>query len=145
MSGTIRRRPAAVSGFTNLRYRNPQAGLPCERTTGLLFPHPLMDDGGSIVLVSSGVHMKGIPIYHTYGATKAALRFWARSMAAELKDRSIRVNTLSPGAIETPIIDGQFKTKEEADAGKEMFNNDAAWTDRPAGGNGQGHPVPRFR
>jgi NAD(P)-dependent dehydrogenase (short-subunit alcohol dehydrogenase family) len=82
---------------------------------------PMMRDGGSIVLVSSGVHMKGIPLYQTYGATKAALRFWARSMAAELKDRSIRVNTLSPGAIDTPIIDGQFKTKKEADAGREMF------------------------
>jgi NAD(P)-dependent dehydrogenase (short-subunit alcohol dehydrogenase family) len=82
---------------------------------------PLMHAGGAIVLVSSGVHLKGIPFYQTYGATKAALRFWARSMAAELKDRGIRVNTLSPGAIDTPIIDGQFKTKEEADARKEMF------------------------
>jgi NAD(P)-dependent dehydrogenase (short-subunit alcohol dehydrogenase family) len=82
---------------------------------------PLMRDGGAIVLVSSGVHMKGIPFYVTYSATKAALRSFARSMAAELKDRRIRVNTLSPGAIDTPIIDGQFKTKEEADAGREMF------------------------
>jgi NAD(P)-dependent dehydrogenase (short-subunit alcohol dehydrogenase family) len=82
---------------------------------------PLMHDGGSIVLVSSGVHLKGIPFYQSYGATKAALRFWARSMAAELKDRAIRVNTLSPGATETPIFYGQFKTKEEADARKEMF------------------------
>jgi len=31
------------------------------------------------------------------------------------------VNTLSPGAIDTPIIDSQFKTKKEADAGREMF------------------------
>lgn len=42
-------------------------------------------------------------------------------MAAELKDRGIRVNTLSPGPIDTPIFVGQYKTKEEADAGKEMF------------------------
>lgn len=82
---------------------------------------PLMRDGGAIVLVSSGVHLKGIPFYVTYAATKAAMRSFARSMAAELKGRAIRVNTLSPGAIETPIIDGQFKSKEEADAGREMF------------------------
>ena len=82
---------------------------------------PMMHDGGSIVLVSSGVHLKGIPFYQTYGATKAALRFWARSMAAELKNRAIRVNTLSPGATETPIFYGQFKTREEAEARKEMF------------------------
>ena len=42
-------------------------------------------------------------------------------MAAELKNRSIRVNTLSPGAIETPIFYRQFKTKNEADARKETF------------------------
>ena len=82
---------------------------------------PLMRDGGSVVLVSSGAHLKGIPVYVTYSATKAALRSFARSMAAELKDRGIRVNTLSPGAIDTPIIDGQFKTKEEADGAREMF------------------------
>ena len=82
---------------------------------------PLMRHGGSIVLVSSGAHLKGIPFYVTYSATKAALRSFARSMAAELKDRGIRVNTLSPGAIDTPIIDGQFKTKEEADGAREMF------------------------
>jgi NAD(P)-dependent dehydrogenase (short-subunit alcohol dehydrogenase family) len=82
---------------------------------------PLMRNGGSIVLVSSGLHLKGLPFYVTYSATKAALRSFARSMAAELKDRAIRVNTLSPGAVDTPIIDGQFKTKAEADAAKEMF------------------------
>ena len=82
---------------------------------------PLMRDGGAVVLVSSGAYLKGIPMYVTYSATKAALRSFARSMAAELKDRRIRVNTLSPGAIETPIIDSQFKTKEEADGLREMF------------------------
>jgi NAD(P)-dependent dehydrogenase (short-subunit alcohol dehydrogenase family) len=82
---------------------------------------PLMRDNGSIVLVSSGLHLKGLPFYITYSATKAALRSFARSLAADLKDRHIRVNTLSPGAIDTPIIDGQFKTKEEADGARAMF------------------------
>jgi NAD(P)-dependent dehydrogenase (short-subunit alcohol dehydrogenase family) len=82
---------------------------------------PLMNDGGSIILVSSCVHLKGIPQYTVYGATKAALRSWARSWAAELKDRKIRVNSLSPGATDTPILDGQFKSKEEADGARKMF------------------------
>jgi NAD(P)-dependent dehydrogenase (short-subunit alcohol dehydrogenase family) len=82
---------------------------------------PLMNDGGSIVLLSSCVHLKGIPQYTVYGATKAAVRSWSRSWAAELKDRKIRVNTLSPGATDTPIIDGQFKTKEEADGARKAF------------------------
>ena len=82
---------------------------------------PLMKNGGSIVLVSSGLHLKGVPAYATYSATKAAVRSFARTLAMELKDRGIRVNTLSPGAIDTPIIQGQFKTKEEADGAKAMF------------------------
>lgn len=79
---------------------------------------PLMKNGGSIVLVSSGMHMKGIPAHSTYAATKAALRSFARTWAMELKDLKIRVNTLSPGPIETPIIAGQFKSKEEEAAGR---------------------------
>ena len=82
---------------------------------------PLMNEGGSIVLISSGLHMKGLPAHGTYSATKAALRSFARTWAAELKGRGIRVNTLSPGAIDTPIIDGQFQTKEQADGARAMF------------------------
>lgn len=82
---------------------------------------PLMKNGGSIVLVASGLHLKGLPQHGTYSATKAAIRSFARTWAAELKDRGIRVNTLSPGAIDTPIIDGQFKTKAEADGARSLF------------------------
>jgi NAD(P)-dependent dehydrogenase (short-subunit alcohol dehydrogenase family) len=82
---------------------------------------PLLRKGGSIVLVSSGLHMKGLPEYSVYAGTKAAIRSFARSWAMELKDRGIRVNTLSPGMIETPIVDGQFKTKAEADGARTFF------------------------
>ncbi|WP_050477549.1 SDR family NAD(P)-dependent oxidoreductase [Herbaspirillum rhizosphaerae] len=84
---------------------------------------PLLQDGGSIVLVSSCLHMKGLPQYTVYSATKAVVRSFTRSMAAELKDRKIRVNTLSPGATETPIIDGQFNSREEADEARKMFSS----------------------
>lgn len=82
---------------------------------------PLLNDKASIVLVGSCVYLKGFPQYVTYGATKAAIRYYTKAWAAELKDRGIRVNTLSPGAIDTPIVDGQFKTAEEAAGAKEMF------------------------
>ena len=82
---------------------------------------PLLKNDGSIVLISSGLHMKGFPAHSTYSATKAAVRSFARTWAAELKDKGIRVNTLSPGAIDTPIIDGQFQTKEQADGARAMF------------------------
>jgi NAD(P)-dependent dehydrogenase (short-subunit alcohol dehydrogenase family) len=83
---------------------------------------PLMNDGGSIILVASCVHLKGIPQYTVYGATKAAVRSFGRSWAEELKGRKIRVNTLSPGATETPMIDAQFNSKQEADGARQYFS-----------------------
>jgi NAD(P)-dependent dehydrogenase (short-subunit alcohol dehydrogenase family) len=77
---------------------------------------PLMRDGGSIILVGSTAAYMGFPGYTTYSATKAALRSFARTWTAEFKDRGIRVNNLSPGPIDTPIIDSQADTKEGADA-----------------------------
>ncbi len=83
---------------------------------------PLMNDGGSIILVASCVHVKGIPQYTVYAASKAAVRSFGRSWAAELKDRKIRVNTLSPGATDTPMFDGQFQSKEEAAGARNHFS-----------------------
>jgi NAD(P)-dependent dehydrogenase (short-subunit alcohol dehydrogenase family) len=80
-----------------------------------------LNDGASIVITGSGVWVKGFPAYGAYAATKAALRSFVRTWTTELKDRHIRVNILSPGAIETPIIDGQFDSKEAADGAREFF------------------------
>lgn len=82
---------------------------------------PLLRNGASIVIVSSGMNVKGFAAFSVYSATKAASRSFARSWAAELKDRAIRVNTLSPGMIETPIIDGMFGSKQAADDARAMF------------------------
>jgi NAD(P)-dependent dehydrogenase (short-subunit alcohol dehydrogenase family) len=59
---------------------------------------PLLADGASVVLVSSGMNVKGYPAYGTYAATKAAIRSFSRTWAHELKDRGIRVNTLKPSS-----------------------------------------------
>jgi NAD(P)-dependent dehydrogenase (short-subunit alcohol dehydrogenase family) len=72
---------------------------------------PLMSRGGSIILVSSAMHTMGIPNHTAYAATKAATRSYARTWAAELKGRGIRVNTLSPGVTDTPILDSQSETE----------------------------------
>ncbi|WP_321964504.1 SDR family NAD(P)-dependent oxidoreductase [Paraburkholderia sp. J7] len=74
---------------------------------------PMMTGGGSIILVSSAMHVMGIPGHTAYAATKAALRSYARTWAAEFKDRGIRVNMLSPGVTDTPILDAQSATREE--------------------------------
>ncbi|SDA36172.1 NAD(P)-dependent dehydrogenase, short-chain alcohol dehydrogenase family [Sphingomonas sp. NFR15] len=65
---------------------------------------PLLNDGGSIILVSSIATHKVLDGHAVYGGTKAAIEAFARSWALELKDRRIRVNVLSPGPTDTPII-----------------------------------------
>jgi NAD(P)-dependent dehydrogenase (short-subunit alcohol dehydrogenase family) len=76
---------------------------------------PLMTNGGSIILVGSISAYKGITGFTTYSATKAAIRSFARTWTAELKGRGIRVNVLSPGPIDTPIIDKQTASRQAAD------------------------------
>ncbi|KFG93524.1 oxidoreductase [Burkholderia paludis] len=68
---------------------------------------PLLNDGGSIILAGSVASMKGTPAFGVYGASKAAIRNFVRAWSVELKDRRIRSNVLSPGPIDTPIMDGQ--------------------------------------
>jgi NAD(P)-dependent dehydrogenase (short-subunit alcohol dehydrogenase family) len=68
---------------------------------------PLLRTGGSIVLLGSVTAFQGHPGAGAYSAAKAAVRSYARTWAAEFGDRGIRVNVLSPGPIDTPIIDGQ--------------------------------------
>lgn len=58
---------------------------------------PLMADGSAIVLVSSISGSNGDPGHGVYNASKAAVRSFARTLTAELRDRRIRVNALSPG------------------------------------------------
>jgi NAD(P)-dependent dehydrogenase (short-subunit alcohol dehydrogenase family) len=66
----------------------------------------LMSEGASIVLVGSIAGSIGNPGYGTYSATKAAVRSYSRTWAKELAGRGIRVNTVSPGPIDTPMMDG---------------------------------------
>jgi len=65
---------------------------------------PLFKDGGSIILNSSVSNVLGLPGFTAYAASKAAVRNFARGWALELKDRQIRVNCMSPGAIDTPAL-----------------------------------------
>ncbi|MCU1322218.1 MAG: family oxidoreductase [Acidobacteriaceae bacterium] len=67
---------------------------------------PLLNDGASIIMTGSIAAVKVVPYLSTYGAAKAALRSFARSLTVELKDRGIRTNLLSPGPVETPPMAG---------------------------------------
>ena len=66
---------------------------------------PLFNDNGAIILNGSIASIKGFPAFGVYSASKAAVRSFARTWLVELKERRIRVNILSPGTIDTPILD----------------------------------------
>jgi NAD(P)-dependent dehydrogenase (short-subunit alcohol dehydrogenase family) len=66
---------------------------------------PHLRDGASVILMSSaGSTTRGFPLTSVYNITKSALRSLARTMSGELLPRRIRVNALTPGATETPIL-----------------------------------------
>jgi NAD(P)-dependent dehydrogenase (short-subunit alcohol dehydrogenase family) len=77
---------------------------------------PLMPDGGSIILNASIVSVKGFPAFSVYSATKAAVRSFARTWTTDLKDRGIRVNAVSPGPIDTPLLNESFSNPDEMKA-----------------------------
>ena len=83
---------------------------------GLLFTVqkalPLFQDGGSIILTGSIGGSKGYEGSNVYGATKAAIRSFARSWTVDLKHRKIRVNVISPGVIDTPMTSSMIQTEE---------------------------------
>jgi NAD(P)-dependent dehydrogenase (short-subunit alcohol dehydrogenase family) len=75
----------------------------------------IMPDGGAVVLTGSTAGSSGGPAMSVYSATKAAIRSFSRTLAAELAPRNIRVNTLSPGPIETPIFGKTGLSSEQID------------------------------
>ena len=74
---------------------------------------PLMGDGGSIILTGSTAGSTGAPAFSVYGATKAAIRSFARNWILDLKGTGIRVNILSPGPTATPGALGLVPSSEQ--------------------------------
>ena len=77
---------------------------------------PHLNPGAAIVLTSSNIDVKGSASFSVYAASKAAIRSFARSWAAELVDRGIRVNSVAPGPIATPGLSGLAAEPEQAEA-----------------------------
>jgi len=68
---------------------------------------PLIRTGGSVILIGSTAGYLGLNGYSAYSASKTALRSYVRTWTRESDDRGIRFNTLSPGPIDTSMLDSQ--------------------------------------
>jgi NAD(P)-dependent dehydrogenase (short-subunit alcohol dehydrogenase family) len=67
----------------------------------------LLNDGGSIILNGSVASVKGTAAFSVYAASKAAIRSFVRTWTTDLKERRIRSNVVSPGPINTPLVNRQ--------------------------------------
>jgi len=92
---------------------------------------PLLRDGAAVVLNSAWLNAVGMPGFSALAASKAAVRSFARSWSAELAPRKIRVNAVSPGAIDTPIFELEGATVAQLeDTKRQMAGADSG---RPHG------------
>ncbi|WP_422927220.1 glucose 1-dehydrogenase [Singulisphaera sp. PoT] len=82
---------------------------------------PILHEGGSVILNTSFINQVGFPGLSVLAASKAAVRSLARSWSRELLGRKIRVNAVSPGAIDTPIQDKFGGTPDEVRERKAQF------------------------
>ncbi len=91
-----------------------------------------MKDGGSMVFVASVSGISSAPRHAAYGAAKAALMSWVRSLAVELGPQGIRVNAVAPGVVWTPRISqilsdkGKEKQSRNAPLGRVALPQDIA-------------------
>ncbi|UQW99567.1 SDR family oxidoreductase [Streptomyces sp. RerS4] len=131
LMGTVRDRHGRIDSL----FANAGAGtfLPFESITEVDFDHtvdvnlkgvfftvqkalPLLVDGGSIVINASWTLHRGNSVLTLYSATKAAAHNLARTLAAALAPRGIRVNSVSPGYIDTPMYRAYAPSEAEAAA-----------------------------
>src|SRR6195952_2513921 len=81
---------------------------------------PYMNDGGSIILIGSNAAHRAYPNFTLYGATKAAVIYFAKGFSSDLLDRKIRANVITPGTTDTPAFE-KFVPAEQIEAVKTQF------------------------
>ncbi|MFE7432212.1 SDR family oxidoreductase [Streptomyces tendae] len=84
---------------------------------------PLLAEGSGVVLTTSVANVLGLPMLSAYAAGKAAVRSMTRSLARELLPRRIRVNAVSPGPIDSGILEKSMP-REAADQAKAQMAAD---------------------
>lgn len=81
---------------------------------------PYLNDGASIILIGSSAAHRAAPGMAIYGAAKAAIISLAKGLSLDLLPRKIRVNTLSPGSIDTPVF-GKLVPEEHLEQVKQLW------------------------
>ena len=95
-------------------------------------PEMLKVGGGSIINISSAYGIIGAPGFAAYCASKGAVRTFTKSTAVEHAAQGIRANSIHPGVIETPMLQGIFDGTDDPQATRELFS-----AQQPNGYNGQ--------
>ena len=84
---------------------------------------PLLNDNASIINVSSELSNKGVANTAIYSATKAALNSFTKTAATELASRKIRINSINPGPVNTPIYSKTGMSQEQLSEMAQHFAN----------------------
>ncbi|WP_025764361.1 SDR family NAD(P)-dependent oxidoreductase [Dyadobacter tibetensis] len=84
---------------------------------------PILSDGASIINLSSINAYTGMPNTAVYAASKAALNAYTRTAATELAPRKIRVNSVNPGPVSTPIFGKTLMKEEQLNGFAEAMQN----------------------
>lgn len=95
-------------------------------------PEMLKAGGGSITNISSAYGIIGAPGFAAYCASKGAVRTFTKSTAVEHAAQGIRANSIHPGVIETPMLQGIFDGTDDPQATRALFS-----AQQPNGYNGQ--------
>jgi NAD(P)-dependent dehydrogenase (short-subunit alcohol dehydrogenase family) len=83
---------------------------------------PYLNDGASIILIGSSAAHRAAPGMTIYGAAKAAVISFAKGLSLDLLEKRIRVNTLSPGSIDTPVF-GKIVPEAQVEQLKQVWKD----------------------
>ena len=98
--------PAVLGDITEEQFDSMFATNVKGAVFGVQKAMPLLSQGASVILIGSSTAVRPAPAMEVYGATKAALRNFARSWTLNARENGFRVNVLSPGAVRTPGLLG---------------------------------------
>ncbi len=112
--------PAALGDITEEQFDSMFATNVKGAVFGVQKAMPLLSQGASVILIGSSTSTRPSPGMEVYGATKAALRNFARSWTLNARDNGFRVNVLSPGAVRTPGLPGLVPENQQDGFAKMM-------------------------